>query len=221
MASASAASGSAAAIGKPMSASPAQPSRRSARRGRRERTPPLPLVGEGDAVALPQRKLMPMGLGWGSAGVAPPCPAARPLPPLAKTAYTRVSATRYSDRNRQQPISIGGGVAAARPQLINLLTWRPCALPSGPCRRREKIDAMRRRRAGKTKLKHDRIETETLLPCPNDHRNAGHAQAARRGGGHRLVVGRAGGCGPAFQHDRNRGLLHPLRRQATRLRCQI
>ena len=32
-----------------------------------------------------------------------------PNPPPAETAYTRVSATRKSDRNRQQPISIGGG----------------------------------------------------------------------------------------------------------------
>jgi DNA ligase-associated metallophosphoesterase len=32
-----------------------------------------------------------------------------PSPSPAETAYTRVSATQLSDRNRQQPISIGGG----------------------------------------------------------------------------------------------------------------
>jgi hypothetical protein len=47
-------------------------------------------------------------------GVEPVCTAVshgttpHPDPPPAETAYMRVSATQQSDRNRQQPISIGG-----------------------------------------------------------------------------------------------------------------
>ena len=39
--------------------------------------------------------------------------------------------------------------------------------------------------------------------------------------GHRLVVGRAGGRGEALGHGRDRGLLHPLRREARGLRGEI
>jgi hypothetical protein len=48
-------------------------------------------------------------VGVGSGGTAVPSGTTpHPDPPPAETAYTRVSATRLSDRNRQQPISIGG-----------------------------------------------------------------------------------------------------------------
>jgi 4-diphosphocytidyl-2-C-methyl-D-erythritol kinase len=55
----------------------------------------------------------PCGEGSG-VGVEPVCTPVphgttpHPDPPAAETAYTRVSATEQSDRNRQQPISIGG-----------------------------------------------------------------------------------------------------------------
>src|SRR5579864_5013342 len=61
------------------------------------RSAPLPLVGR--------------GRGWGSGNKARSrlsSPTPHPDPPPAETAYTRVSATHLSDRNRQQPISIGG-----------------------------------------------------------------------------------------------------------------
>ena len=62
---------------------------------------PSPLVGE--------------GWGGGSGGLAPKVPPGTtptPDPSPAETAYTRVSATQLSDRNRQQPISIEGGERA-------------------------------------------------------------------------------------------------------------
>src|SRR5262249_38907452 len=62
---------------------------------------PSPLLGEGG------------GGGSGAFGTAAPhgsTPTPNPSP--AETAYTRVSATQLSDRNRQQPISIGGGEQA-------------------------------------------------------------------------------------------------------------
>ena len=48
-----------------------------------------------------------------------------PDPPPAETAYTRVSATRLSDRNRQQPISIGGREQRRRAVLRLPLTIAP------------------------------------------------------------------------------------------------
>ena len=65
---------------------------------------PSPLVGEGK--------------GGGSSGFAPKVPSGTtptPDPSPAETAYTRVSATQLSDRNRQQSISMGGGEKAPPP----------------------------------------------------------------------------------------------------------
>jgi Family of unknown function (DUF5681) len=59
------------------------------------------------------------GLGVGVEPVGTPLPhgmTPHPDPPPAETAYTRVSATELSDRNRQQPISIGGR-ESTRPNL--------------------------------------------------------------------------------------------------------
>ena len=59
------------------------------------------------------------GLGVGVEPVGTPVPhgtTPHPDPPPAETAYTRVSATELSDRNRQQPISIGGR-ESTRPNL--------------------------------------------------------------------------------------------------------
>ena len=59
---------------------------------------PSPLVGEG------------RGGGWCPRGtVVSYSSTPTPDPSPAETAYTRVSVTQLSDRNRQQPISIGGG----------------------------------------------------------------------------------------------------------------
>src|SRR5215472_7952907 len=58
-----------------------------------------------------------MGVGVRECGTAVPRGTTpHPNPPPAETAYTRVSATRKSDRNRQQPISIGGR-ESTRPNL--------------------------------------------------------------------------------------------------------
>jgi len=62
------------------------------------------------------------GRGWGSCQGAlssTDSPTHHPDPPPAETAYTWVSATRQSDRNRQQPISIGGREKKA----TALLSW--------------------------------------------------------------------------------------------------
>src|SRR6266849_786028 len=56
-----------------------------------------PPCGEGSGV----------GVGGGDTSV-PRGTTPHPIPPPAETAYTRVSATHQSDRNRQQPISIRG-----------------------------------------------------------------------------------------------------------------
>src|SRR5712671_7813299 len=87
-----------------------------------------PLKGGGiacDVVASSPSPLVGEGWGGGSGGLAPKVPrdtTPTPDPSPAETAYTRVSATQLSDRNRQQPISIGGGekqVAAAQSPLLN------------------------------------------------------------------------------------------------------
>jgi Family of unknown function (DUF5681) len=51
-----------------------------------------------------------------------------PNPPPAETAYTRVSATELSDRNRQQPISIGGR-ESTRPNLTPVRVAPTCCDP--------------------------------------------------------------------------------------------
>jgi Family of unknown function (DUF5681) len=57
------------------------------------------------------------GVGVEPDGIAVPLGTTpHPNPPPAETAYTRVSATELSDRNRQQPISIGGR-ESTRPNL--------------------------------------------------------------------------------------------------------
>jgi hypothetical protein len=57
------------------------------------------------------------GVGVEPGGIAVPLGTTpHPNPPPAETAYTRVSATELSDRNRQQPISIGGR-ESTRPNL--------------------------------------------------------------------------------------------------------
>jgi hypothetical protein len=87
---------------------------------------PLPLVGR--------------GRGWGScngARVRHDLPTPHPDPPPAETAYTRVSATQKSDRNRLQPISIGGReqqragppLTAVRPPA----PWRTPCRQTRPC----------------------------------------------------------------------------------------
>src|SRR6266446_2777657 len=60
------------------------------------------------------------GVGVGRCGTSVPHGTTpHPIPPPAETAYTRVSATRQSDRNRQQPISIGGRESSRLP-FVNL-----------------------------------------------------------------------------------------------------
>ncbi len=67
-------------------------------------------IGEGSAKnSSPHPCGEGLGVGVEPVGTAVPRgPTPRPDPPPAETAYTRVSATQQSDRNRQQPISIGG-----------------------------------------------------------------------------------------------------------------
>src|SRR5258708_947584 len=66
---------------------------------------------------------------------APYSPTPTPDPSPAATSRTRVSATQVSDRNRQQPISIGGGEEAAGP-----LRAPPAQSDSGPQSRSPLLD---------------------------------------------------------------------------------
>jgi branched-chain amino acid transport system ATP-binding protein len=72
---------------------------------------PSPLVGEGRGGGCRRGTLV-------SDSSTP-----TPDPSPAETAYTRVSATLLSDRNRQQPISIRGGEQGAILEVDNLSAW--------------------------------------------------------------------------------------------------
>src|SRR5215813_1079451 len=116
-----------------------------------------------------------------------------PIPPPAETAHTRVSATRKSDRNRQQPISIGGR-ESKRPPFVNLAPmrgkagrghdfeqptaavtrWRVSALPSAPLpvqgvgRARWRLELIRCRGGESAEFEVEACDAQGRLALPSD-----------------------------------------------------